>query len=186
MHLSVITAILLAKKRQKVDFIISSKLSCKFLVGCHIIAFLIFCKLRLFIYKVLLAGFVVVVVHRRQVWLVVCIHASWKESQHTVSYLVCHRVWIEEFASYLDREVWRGTLPTATNTTLSKVHGAAKNHASCKIVCQANFVKISERGGRKVRKTVRVVWEQTMTKRSVIWMLGERRQWNLWLWSPRQ
>ena len=65
------------------------------LVGLQIIAFLTFCTLCLLIYEVSFAGFVgfvVVVVHCRQVWSVVCVHASWKESQHRVSYLVCHRV----------------------------------------------------------------------------------------------
>lgn len=83
-------------------FIISSKLRCNSLsalwlqkcsseidhVGLHIIAFLEFCTLRLLIYEGLLAGFVVVVLHCRQVWSVVCIHASWKESQHN-SVLSC-------------------------------------------------------------------------------------------------
>lgn len=113
----------------------------------------ILCALCLLVYEVLLVGFLVVVVHCCQVWSVVCIHASWKESQHRVSYLVCRRVWIEELASYLDREVWRGTPPTATNTTPPKVHRAAKkSHASCKIVCHVDCVKISEHWVWKVKK----------------------------------
>ncbi len=135
----------------------------------QLIAFLMFFTLHLLIYEVSLAAFVVVVVHCRQVWSVACIHASWKESQHRVSYLVCHRVWIEEFASYLDREVRRGALPTATNTTLSKVHGAAKNQASCKMVCQAQFVK----------KLVNVECERLEKQ----WGRCESRQWDKGQWS---
>lgn len=116
-----------------------------YLVGLHIIAFLIFCTFCLLVYEVVLAACVVVVVHCRQVWSVVFMPAGRKAN--AVSYLVYHRVWIEELASYLDREVWRGTLPTATNTTLSKVHRTAKRHASCRIVCQPSWV-------RKDRKAV--------------------------------
>lgn len=49
-----------------------------------------------------------------------------------------------------------------------------KSHASRKIVCQADFVKIKERWVLKVKITVRAVWEQAMRKRSEIWMLGEK------------
>lgn len=96
-----------------------------------------------------------------------------------VSYLVCHWVWIEELASYLDREVWRGALPTATNATLFKVHRAVKkkkkHHTSCKIVCRD-----------KLHTTVRAEGEHTMRERSAIWALGKRRRQNLWLWLSRE
>lgn len=70
----------------------------------------------LYSYEIMLTWSVVVVAHCYRVQLGVCIHARWKESQHIVSYLVCHSVWIKEFASYLDREVWRGFLVRAANT----------------------------------------------------------------------
>lgn len=117
-------------------------------------------------YEVLLATRVVVVVHCRQVLLVVCSSASWKGSQHRVSYLVCHRVWIEELASYLDREVWRGTLPTATNTTLFKVHKAVNNHVSSyfvsKVTSRAGLKKINKWRILKLGGKLTIVREQTM------------------------
>lgn len=113
-------------------------------------------------YEVLLLSnrFVVVLVHCHQVKSVVCIHASCRKA-NTVSYLVFHRVWNEELASYLDREVWRGTLPMATNTF--PVHRVEKKHASW-IVCQPTMRKLVNIGCERLEKQWRGCCSQQREK----------------------
>lgn len=102
-----------------------------------------------------------------------------------VSYLVCHWVWIEELASYLDREVWRGALPTATNATLFKVHRAVKkkkNHTSCKIVCRDKLHTNSKGRGRAhhERKVSDLsAWKKTTAKFMTVALQRENRLWFL-------
>lgn len=67
---------------------------------------------------------------------------------------------------------WQQQTPHSPKFTgLQKIMHPVKNSLSGRL-CK----KISGRWVWKVRKTARAVWEQTMRKRSVIWMLGERGQ----------
>lgn len=61
-----------------------------------------------------------------------CCQLEGKPIQSVLSYLPN---WSElKFSSYLDREVWRGTLRAATNAILSKVHRVVKNHETHKML----------------------------------------------------
>lgn len=51
--------------------------------------------------------------------------------------------------------------------TFQSSQGCKKNQKSCKMVCRAQFVKISERRVRKVRKTLRAAWEWTVRKKVI-------------------
>lgn len=157
----------------------------------HLIACHVFCTLCLHIYEVLLAGFVAVVVHCCQVRLVVCIHASWKESQQSV--LSCLPQSVNWRASKLSgqRGVKRNPGDSNKRHTFQSSWDCRKKikiKITRPVKCSLglNLFEDGERCVVKVRKTIRAFLKQTMRERSAIGILGEKKTVTFHDFTPRE